>query len=283
MASFDSSEDVTFIEPVRSAERLIGLGMFVPALGELRRFAELLGKELAKRRGFEIPAQLQDLERLLIEQGVLDEDHGKLFRRMRLDGNEAVHDGKGDEFLASRNLDRARELAAWFYQQCEEPEKSRQRAAAEATARREEEERLTEARRTEQQRAEAERQSHDAADQIRQQEVRREAAQPSERERVDEEHRTQAPAGPTFVGGNGPHERTRKKPWAKRVWKEWPYAPHALGVAIAAIGMGPAMVLAGNGFESLAVAAVFVTLGAVPVLRLVNLIWPSFLREFFEE
>jgi DnaJ-class molecular chaperone len=151
ISDFDFVGDAALAEPAKEAERLIASKFYVQALGELRRFVERLGKELARRHGLFVEGMLlNDLEQLLVDHGILNQETRRLFRSLRLDGNKAVHEGLGDEHLARRDLDKALSLARWFDGQYGG------RAEAEAEAkRRKEQEQFEAARRAEQERAEA--------------------------------------------------------------------------------------------------------------------------------
>ena len=165
MSGFDFLRNLPFADPAKTAEQLIAKNFYVPALIQLRMFVELLGKELVERHRLPALGKLQDLEQLLVDRGILNPEFGRHFKSLRLDGNDAAHEGKGDEQLARRNLEKARRLAEWFYNQYEEPERNRRRAQTEAQARqRQEQEQFEAARRAQQERTEwAQRQRAEAA------------------------------------------------------------------------------------------------------------------------
>jgi len=86
------------------------------SIGKTRAFAELLGREVAARAGIEVDARttLDELLRLLRDDGALPRDAGDLFHYIRRVGNAAVHQNIGSAGDALTALKAAWQLSTWF-------------------------------------------------------------------------------------------------------------------------------------------------------------------------
>ena len=90
---------------------------------KLRQFAELLAQLSAARFGLQVSgqdAQVDVLRRLKLECGI-PREVSELFHTLRLTGNRAVHDIKGDHSSALAGLKIARQLSIWFARTFYEP------------------------------------------------------------------------------------------------------------------------------------------------------------------
>ncbi len=90
---------------------------------KLRQFAELLAQLSAARFGLEVSTQdpfTDILRRLKLEAGIAREV-SELFHTLRVIGNQAVHELKGDHSSALAGLKIARQLGIWFHRSFYEP------------------------------------------------------------------------------------------------------------------------------------------------------------------
>lgn len=90
---------------------------------KLRQFAELLAQLSAAHFGIEVSAQdaqVDILRRLKLECGI-PREVSDLFHTLRLSGNQAVHEIKGDHASALAGLKIARQLSIWFVRTFYEP------------------------------------------------------------------------------------------------------------------------------------------------------------------
>lgn len=90
---------------------------------KLRQFAELLAQLSAAHFGIEVSAQdtqVDILRRLKLECGI-PREVADLFHTLRLSGNQAVHEIKGDHASALAGLKIARQLSIWFVRTFYEP------------------------------------------------------------------------------------------------------------------------------------------------------------------
>ena len=92
---------------------------------KLRQFAELLAQLSAARFGLQVSGQdalVDVLRRLKLESGI-PREVSELFHTLRLTGNQAVHEIKGDHSSALTGLKIARQLSIWFFRTFYEPDK----------------------------------------------------------------------------------------------------------------------------------------------------------------
>ena len=90
---------------------------------KLRQFAELLAQLSAAHFGIEVSAhdaQVDILRRLKLECGI-PREVSDLFHTLRVSGNQAVHEIKGDHASALAGLKIARQLSIWFVRTFYEP------------------------------------------------------------------------------------------------------------------------------------------------------------------
>jgi|GEM_PF-1628085 len=84
---------------------------------KLRQYGELLAQQVAAKVGMYISTQEEQyaLLRRLEDRGLLQGEAGTLFHQLRKTGNEATHEGKGDEPTALNCLKNAHKLAIWYH------------------------------------------------------------------------------------------------------------------------------------------------------------------------
>jgi type I restriction enzyme R subunit len=88
----------------------------VQCLSTLRTFGEILAQRAAAKVGVWVDAQSAQVDVLsrLAEKGALPYAPRELFHGLRVAGNRAAHEAKGDHHEALHQLRQARELAVWF-------------------------------------------------------------------------------------------------------------------------------------------------------------------------
>src|SRR5688500_16508253 len=84
---------------------------------KLRTFAEKLCERLGSHFGADFLGgrDLVDMIRELNRLNVLEFRQKDMFHALRIAGNEAAHENKGDPSLAIQNLKYARALAVWYH------------------------------------------------------------------------------------------------------------------------------------------------------------------------
>ena len=86
------------------------------SLIKLRQFAEFLAKHAAAYHGFEtVNEDFREVLNLLRQKSIIERRIRELFDMIRLQGNEAIHEGVGDRKAALAALVTAYELAVWFH------------------------------------------------------------------------------------------------------------------------------------------------------------------------
>ena len=85
-------------------------------LWKLRQLGEMLAQRAAAKLGLYVDAREKqdDLINRLADRGAINAQQRGLFHDLRIAGNGAVHDGRGDHREALHQLRMARELALWF-------------------------------------------------------------------------------------------------------------------------------------------------------------------------
>ena len=90
-------------------------------LVKLRQFAEKLAQDIATRLNIFESVQEEQLSLLNRLQLQIDNRIIRLFHDIRLNGNKAIHEQKGDYNLAVGQLKNAHQLATWYYKQYHNP------------------------------------------------------------------------------------------------------------------------------------------------------------------
>lgn len=111
--SYLGHHEPQLVHAATMAERVWGLDA-VGAIVHLRRFGEVMLKCVAARWAVYDPTlTAAQLTRVLSRKG-LPANIEQMFRALRESGNEAAHDGRGDQHVALQHLKIAFQLAVWF-------------------------------------------------------------------------------------------------------------------------------------------------------------------------